>query len=84
MTRKLAPQLAVIFNTCLKGASFSGMLEISADVVAVPKGSSSQDVGGETPLLPFCTSKIFEKIVAGKLVFFKSNHLPPPSQVFVS
>ena len=53
-----------------------------ADVVSAPKGSASSDVGDYrtisiTPVL----SKVFEKILAGKLSYFlESKGMPPLSQ----
>ena len=53
-----------------------------ADIVPVPKGSSSSEVGNyRTISTTFLLSKVFGKIVTGKLShFLKSNRLFPLSQ----
>ena len=80
MARRLAPKLCVIFRHMVKGV-FPVCWRL-ANVVSEPNESSSLDVGNYAPILitPLL-SKVFEKIVAGKLSpFLKSNSLLPLSQ----
>ena len=78
--RQLAPELTVIFRHLNKGGNFTACWRL-ANVVTVPKESSSSDVGeyrsiSITPLLP----KVFEKIVAAKLShYMKCSSLLAPS-----
>ena len=53
-----------------------------ADAVPLPKGSPSSDVGDYRPIsITSVLSKVFEKIVAGKLShYLENNSLFPPSQ----
>ena len=73
--------MAVIFRHLFKGGSFPACWRL-ADVVPVPKGSPSSDVGDYRPLsITPVLSKVFEKIVAGKLShYLESNSVLPPSQ----
>ena len=64
---ELASQLAVIFRHMVWGSCFPACWRL-ADVVPVPKGSSSSDVGDYRPIsVTPVLSKVFKKIVAGKL-----------------
>ena len=83
MTWELAPKLTVIFRHMVRGCVFPACWRL-ADVVPVPKGSASSDVLdcrsiSNTPVL----SKVFEKIVAGKLSNFSEvNSLLPPQFLY--
>ena len=78
---ELAPKLAVSFRHLVKGGCFPACWRL-ADVVPVSKGSPSSDVGDYRPIsIISILSKVFEKIVAGKLShYLESNSLIPPSQ----
>ena len=73
--------MAVIFRHLVREGSVSACWRL-ADVISVAKKPLSSDVGGYrtfsiTPVL----TKVFEKIVAGKLSnFLKCRSLLPPSQ----
>ena len=73
--------MAVIFSHLVIGSSFPACWRL-ADVFSVPKGSPSSEVGDYRPILiTLSHSKVFEKIMAGKLSnFLESNSLLPPSQ----
>ena len=67
--RKLAPKGAVIFRHLVREGSFQTCR--LADVVSVPKKSSSSDVCDYRPAsIAPVLSKVFEKIVTGKLIIF--------------
>ena len=67
VARELAPKLTVIFRLLIKGDSCSTCWRL-ADVISVPKGSASSDVGDYRPvsIMPV-PAKELEKIVAEKL-----------------
>ena len=60
----------MIFKHIIKGYFSAGWR--LADVVPMPKESFSSDVGDYRPILiTLLLSKVFQKIVAGKLFFVK-------------
>ena len=71
--------MAVIFRHLVKGGSFSACWRL-ADVVPVPKESSSYNVGDSRPIsITPLLSNVFENIVLGKLSHaLKSNSLLSP------
>ena len=68
----------VIFRSLVRGCSFPVCWRI-ADVVPVRRGSSSSDVGDNRLIsITVVMSKVFEKIVAGKLnIFLEETGLLP-------
>ena len=79
VARELSPNLAIIFERLVKGGSFPAWWRL-ADVVPVPKESSSSDVGDYRYIsIIYLLSMAFEKIMTGKLSYFlESNSLLPP------
>ena len=74
MARKLAPKLTVVYRHLVKGSSFPECSRL-ADVVPVPKGSPSTDVGDYRPMsITPLLSKVFKKFVAGKLIDFLESY----------
>ena len=70
VVRELAPKLAVVFRHLVKGGIFTAYWRV-ADVVSVPKGSASSDVGDyESISITSLLSKVFQKILVGKLSIF--------------
>ena len=64
---ELAPKLAIIFRPLVKESSFTACWSL-ADVVPVPTGSPSSDIGDYKPLpITLPSVKILKKIVAGKV-----------------
>ena len=81
VARELGSKLAVIFRHLVKRGSFLVCWRL-ADDVPVTKESPSSEFGDYRPItVTTLLSKVFEKIVAGKLShFLESNSLLPPSQ----
>ena len=79
MTRELAPKLVVIFRYLVKGGCWR-----LADVVPVSKNCSSSDVGNYEPIsIAPLLSKVFEKMVAGKLGHFLKSKSASSFLIFV-
>ena len=81
VAQEVAPKLTAIFSHLVKGSSFPACW-ILADVVSVPKISSSLYVGDYNPIsFPPLLPKVFEKSVARKLSnYLESDSRLPPSQ----
>ena len=77
----LAPKLSIIFRSLIKDGCFPKSW-CSANVVPVPKGSSSSFPNEYRPIsLTPVLSKIFEKLVAARLgEFFEREQCLPPRQ----
>ena len=68
--KQLVRELAVSFRNLVKGSSFPAYWRLT-DVVPMPKKSSSWKVGDYRPIsITPVLSKVFEKIVSGKLCPF--------------
>ena len=82
MAWKLAARSAVIFRHLVKGGCFPVCWRL-ADVVPVPKGSPSLNVGYYRPIsITSVLSMVFENIVVEKLShYLEANSLLPPSQL---
>ena len=75
VAQNLAPKLAVILRHLVKRGSFLACGR-SANVLPVSKGSASLNVWELRPISTMpVLSKVFEKIMAGKLSFLESNSM---------
>ena len=80
VARELVPKLAVIFRHSVRGGRFPGYWRL-ADVVPVPKESTSLGCLRLQVSIMHVLSKVFEEIVAGKLSnFLESNNMLSLSQ----